>query len=78
MKTIGLFKAKQRLSELVEEAGRGQPVGITCRGVLKAVLIPAPCKPKRPLAEVFGSLQGSMELPKGLSVKDLIEEGRRL
>ena len=78
MKTVGLFQAKQRLSELVEEAGRGQPVGITCHGVLKAVLIPAPHKPQRPLAEVFASLKGSIKLPGGMSAKELIENGRRL
>jgi prevent-host-death family protein len=78
MKTVGLFEAKQRLSELVDEVGRGQPVGITRRGVLRAVLIPAPGSPKRPLAEVFASLRGSMELPKSLRIKDLVEEGRRL
>ncbi|HEX8712965.1 MAG TPA: type II toxin-antitoxin system prevent-host-death family antitoxin [Terracidiphilus sp.] len=78
MKTIGLFQAKQHLSELVEEAGRGHPVGITCRGVLKAVLIPAPGKPKRPLEDIFASLRGSISLPRGLTLKDLIKEGRRL
>jgi prevent-host-death family protein len=78
MKTVGLFQAKQRLSELVEEAGRGQSVGITRRGVLRAVLVPAPGNPKRPLADVFASLRGSIELPKYLKTKDLIEEGRRL
>jgi prevent-host-death family protein len=77
MKTVGLFQAKQRLSELVEEAERGQPVGITCRGVLKAVLMPAPHKAKRPLGEIFDSLRGSMRLPSGETVKSLIEEGRR-
>lgn len=78
MKTVGLFQAKQRLSELVDEAERGQPVGITCRGVLKAVLMPAPRKAKRPLADIFVSLRGSMKLPEGVTIKSLIEEGRRL
>jgi prevent-host-death family protein len=78
MKTVGLFQAKQRLSELVDEAERGQPVGITCRGVLKAVLMPAPRKAKRPLTEVFASLRGSVALPKGVTIKSLIEEGRRV
>ena len=63
MKTVGLFEAKQRLSELVEEAERGQPVGITCRGVLKAVLMPAPGRGKRPLADIFDSLRGSIDCP---------------
>jgi prevent-host-death family protein len=77
LKTVGLFQAKQRLSELVDEAERGQTVGITCRGVLKAVLVPAPRKAKRPLKEIFASLRGSMALPKGVTIKSLIEEGRR-
>lgn len=77
MKTVGLFQAKQRLSELVEEAERGQPVGITCRGVLKAVLMSPPRKAKRPLADIVDSLRGSMRLPSGETVKSLIEEGRR-
>ena len=77
MKTVGLFQAKQRLSELVEEAERGQPVGITCRGVLKAVLMPAPRKAKRPLADIFDSLRGSMRLPNGETLKSLIAQGRR-
>ncbi|MGH9438290.1 MAG: type II toxin-antitoxin system Phd/YefM family antitoxin [Terriglobia bacterium] len=78
MRTVGLFKAKQQLSELVEQAGRGEPVGITCRGVLKAVLMPAPHKPQRPLQEVVASLRGSIRAPRGFRLKALIEEGRRL
>jgi len=78
MRTVGLFQAKQRLSELVAEAERGQTVGITRRGVLKAVLMPAPRKAKRPLADIFASLRGSVDLPRDVPVKSLIEEGRRL
>jgi prevent-host-death family protein len=77
MRTVGLFQAKQRLSEFVDEAERGQAVGITRHGVLKAVLMPAPREAKRPLAAVFASLRGSMRLPKGVTAKSLIEEGRR-
>jgi prevent-host-death family protein len=77
MKTVGLFEAKQRLSEFVDEAERGQAVGITRRGVLKAVLMPAPHQPKRPLSAVFASLRGSMAMPKGVTAKSLIQEGRR-
>lgn len=78
MNTVGLFQAKQHLSELVAKAGRGQSVGITRRGVLTAVLVPAPGKPSRSLAEVLGSLRGSLKLPDGVESKELIEEGRRL
>jgi prevent-host-death family protein len=41
MKDIGLFEAKQKLSELVERASGGERIGITQRGKLAAVLIPA-------------------------------------
>jgi antitoxin (DNA-binding transcriptional repressor) of toxin-antitoxin stability system len=78
MKTVGLFEAKQRLSELVDEASKGETVGIACRGTLKAILAPAPRGPQRPLDEVFASLRGSLSLPRGVTMKDLIEEGRRL
>ena len=40
MKTIGLFEAKQKLSELVERAGVGEQIGITRRGKLAAMLVP--------------------------------------
>ncbi len=29
MRTVGLFEAKQKLSELVERAGQGERIGIT-------------------------------------------------
>jgi prevent-host-death family protein len=77
VKTVGLFEAKQRLSEFVDCAERGQAVGITRRGVLKAVLVPAPRQPKRTLDDVFRSLRGSLAMPKGVTPKSLIEEGRR-
>jgi len=78
MRTVGLFEAKQRLSELVDEAARGESVGITSRGTLKAILAPAPRAPQRPVEEVFASLRGSLALPRGVTIKDLIEDGRRL
>ncbi len=78
MRTVGLFEAKQRLSELVDEAARGQTVGISRRGTLTAILAPAPRAPQRPLDEVFTSLRGSLSLGRGVTMKDLIEDGRRL
>ena len=41
MKTVGLFEAKQKLSELVERAGEGERIGITRRGKLAALIVPA-------------------------------------
>jgi prevent-host-death family protein len=78
MRTVGLFDAKQRLSELVERAEeKGERIGITRRGKLAAILIP----PERQsnLREVFDEIENIRKrarLPKGVKVKDLIEEGR--
>jgi prevent-host-death family protein len=80
MRTIGLFEAKQKLSELVERAGEGEQIGITRRGKLAAMLVPAR-EDKLSLKEVFADIERirkrSKPLPKGMTIKDLIEEGRR-
>jgi prevent-host-death family protein len=81
MKTIGLFEAKQKLSELVERAGNGEQIGITRRGKLTAMLVPAREDKKVSLKEVFDDIERirrrAKPLPKGMTIKDLIEEGRR-
>jgi prevent-host-death family protein len=50
MRTVGLFEAKQKLSELLERAREGEKMGITRRGELAAVLVPVPAAPEIPLA----------------------------
>lgn len=76
--TIGIFEAKQKLSELVERAAHGEEIVITCRGKERARLVGTTPKSKRSLQEIFDSFaQVRMKLPKRTTVKDLIEEGRR-
>jgi prevent-host-death family protein len=79
MRTIGLFEAKQKLSELVERASEGEQIGITRRGKLAAVLVPA--RNEVSLKEAFDHIERirlrSKPLRKGMTIKDLIEEGRR-
>jgi prevent-host-death family protein len=79
MRNIGLFEAKQKLSELVDRASEGERIGITRRGKLAAYLIPA--RNDKSLNEAFADIErlrkGAKPLPKGLTIKDLIEEGRR-
>jgi prevent-host-death family protein len=77
MRTVGLFEAKQKLSELVERAQEGERIGITRRGKLAAVLTSAP--PEISLKGVFEDIEGirkRAKLPRGVKVKQLIEEGR--
>jgi prevent-host-death family protein len=79
MTNVGLFEAKQKLSELVERASAGERIGITRRGKLAALLVPA--RSDVDLKEVFARIEqirkSAKPLPKGMTVKDLIEEGRR-
>jgi prevent-host-death family protein len=77
MRTVGLFEAKQKLSELVERAGKGERIGITRRGKLTALIIPP--QPERSLKESFDEIEKvrkKVRLPKGVTVKSMIEEGR--
>ncbi len=79
MKTVGLFEAKQKLSELVERASEGEQIGITRRGKLTAVIVPA--HNDVGLKEAFARIEQlrlrAKPLPKGMTIKDLIEEGCR-
>jgi prevent-host-death family protein len=78
MRKIGLFEAKQKLSELVERAARGERIGITRRGKLVASIGPAPSE-KADLHKIFDEFEKirkrSKKIP-GVTVKSLIEEGR--
>jgi prevent-host-death family protein len=77
MRTLGLFEAKQKLSELVERASAGEKIGITRRGKLAAVLVPA--RPQKSLKEIFDDIEEirkRVDRSKPFSVKELIEEGR--
>ena len=79
MRTVGLFEAKQKLSELVERASEGERIGITRRGKLAAVI--APAQANISLKEAFANIERIRRrvkpLPKGMTIKDLIEGGRR-
>ena len=77
MRTVGLFEAKQKLSELVERAGNGESIGITKRGKLTAVIGPA--EEETDIKEIFASMERIRKRAKplrGATIKDLIEEGR--
>ena len=82
MRTVGLFEAKQKLSELVERASEGEQIGITRRGKLTALIVPVvPARNEVSLKEAFADIERirlrAKPLPKGMTIKDLIEEGRR-
>jgi prevent-host-death family protein len=76
MRTVGLFEAKQKLSELVDCAREGERIGITRRGKLAAILSSAP--PETSLKAFFEDIENirkRAKLPRGVNVKNLVEEG---
>ncbi len=77
--TVGIFEAKQKLSQLVERASKGEEIIITRRGKEQARLVPMPAERERTLKEIFDSMMSRprIKLPRDVTIKTLIEEGRR-
>ena len=80
MHSVGLFQAKNGLSELVERASKGEEFMITRRGKEVAMLVPASRRSRRAPREVIEHIRQTREgahLPKTYTLRRLIEEGRR-
>jgi len=76
MTTIGLFEAKQHLSEFVERARKGEIFAITKRGVIVARLTAGESAESREDGvEAIRAIRRGVRLG-ALSLKDLINEGR--
>ncbi len=77
---VGTFDAKNRFSELLDKVEHGEDVVITRRGKAVARLVPAAAgrdrqKAQEAAARLLERRKG-IDLG-GLSIKELIEEGRR-
>jgi prevent-host-death family protein len=80
MRSVGLFQAKNGLSELVERASKGEEFMITRRGEEVAMLVPASRRSRRPAREVIEHIRQTRKgarLPQGYNLRRLIDEGRR-
>jgi prevent-host-death family protein len=78
MKEVGLFEAKQKFSEIVERAAKGERIGITRRGKLAAVVGPA--ENEIDIDAIFASMDRIREKskkPKNVSIQELRDEGRK-
>lgn len=77
--SIGAFEAKNRLSELLERVARGERITITKHGRPVAMLVPPEPVKLDPdaVVEEFRSLAKGNTLS-GISLRELIEEGRKL
>jgi prevent-host-death family protein len=79
MSTVGLFDAKTHFSALVERVAQGEQITITKHGVPVAVLVPVVDrrgKDPRKIAERIRALRQGARL-EGVTIRQLIEEGRR-
>lgn len=79
MNTVGAFEAKTHLSKLLERVAEGERITIEKHGVPVAVLIPAGSSKPKPTAATIAELRQfrSGHRLNGLSIRELIEEGRR-
>jgi prevent-host-death family protein len=73
MKQLGVAEAKNRLSELIDQAEAGHTIVITRKGKPVAELRPVPKPADADVAREILSLRWTL----GCSVSDLIREGRR-
>jgi prevent-host-death family protein len=79
METVGAYEAKTHLPKLIERVIKGERITITKHGVPVAVLQPPlPLKKTEP-GKVIAELRKFREKNtlKGISTRDMIEEGRR-
>ncbi len=76
---VGIYEAKSKLSQLVEKAEAGEEVILTRRGrpVAKIVnLAPASKRNRTALLREIHALARRVRIPRKLSVRELVAEGR--
>ncbi len=78
MKTYGVFEAKTRFSELVDQASRGEEVLITRRGQPVARLVPAQPRDVEAIRKAIRELEAFRERHVlGADWRELRDAGRR-
>ena len=80
MKTIGAFEAKTHLSELLDLAAMGERFLVTKRGKPVAMIVPPEQQPAMTPSEAVAGLRelrARITLGEDLTIRDLIDEGRR-
>ena len=79
MRTIGAYEAKTHLPRLLDEVAKGERITITKHGMPVAVLIPPG---SAGVTDADAQMQRILEFRRGnrlngLSIRELIDEGRR-
>jgi prevent-host-death family protein len=80
METVGAYEVKTHLSGLLRRVESGESFTITKNGVPVARLVPIEEKPKPDLQQIAAELRAFRKAHplNGISIKDLINEGRRI
>lgn len=79
MRRIGAYEAKTHLPRLLDEVAQGEAITITKHGVAVAVLGPASTRSAMTASEAIAGLRAFRRDHRldGLSIRELIDEGRR-
>ena len=79
MRRIGVYEAKTHLPRLLDEVAQGEAITITKHGVAIAVLGPASAPTAMTPAEAIAGLRAFRHNHRldGVSIRELIDEGRR-
>jgi prevent-host-death family protein len=80
MGTVGAFEAKTHLSELLNRVSKGETITITRHGVPAAMLVPVGQTGKKlthqDIVDGMRALRKRIK-PDTMSVREMVEEGRR-
>lgn len=79
MATVGTYEAKTHLTQLLERVAKGEKITITKHGVPVATLQPADSSKMMPVCSIIDQLKQFRYSHRlgGLSIRDMIEQGRR-
>jgi len=80
MTTVGSYEAKTHLPQLLERVARGEKILITKHGHAVAMLVPAGDEREpdvRAVVQKMRELRKGVTLGPDLTIRQLIEEGRR-
>ena len=80
MSSVSYYEARTHFSELLDQVAQGKRILITRHGLPAALLTPPPDETAKDVKAVIAeikALRRGNTLGKGVTIRDLIEEGRR-
>lgn len=79
MESIGAYEAKTHLNQLLDRVSRGEKITITRHGIPIAILQSTDSSKRLPVCDVIEQLKKFRRSHSlnGLSIREMIEEGRR-